>query len=127
MPKQTLLVLPQTFVIHSLPVDASIPASIFQQDVYFIGKTPEEVSLVVSDELEIESEDSDGDWRALEILGPLELSMIGIMAGISSVLAAASISIFVVSTFETDFFLVKQKDLLRVSEVLTDDGYKIQS
>lgn len=125
MPKQTLQVLPIQFVIHSLPSNALIPQEVFSAPIYFIGKTQEELSLVVPDTINIDSDDSDRDWRALEVLGPLNLSMVGIMAKIGSVLAAAKISIFVVSTFETDFFLVKQQDLNNATLALCKDGYKV--
>ncbi|MEP7703605.1 ACT domain-containing protein [Paraglaciecola sp. 25GB23A] len=125
MPKQTLQVLPIQFVIHSLPSNALIPQEVFSAPIYFIGKTQEELSLVVPDTINIDSDDSDRDWRALEVLGPLNLSMVGIMAKIGSVLAAAKISIFVVSTFETDFFLVKQQDLNNATLALSKDGYKV--
>jgi hypothetical protein len=125
MPKQTLEVLPDTFVIHSLPDDAQIPPSVFSAPVYFIGKTHDELSLVVPDTIQITSDESDGGWRALEVLGPLSLSMVGIMAQIGSVLAAAKISIFVLSTFETDFFLVKQQDLDKAAQALHKEGYKV--
>jgi uncharacterized protein len=125
MPKQTLQVLPIHFVIHSLPSNALIPQEVFSAPIYFIGKTQEELSLVVPDTINIDSDDSDRDWRALEVLGPLNLSMVGIMAKIGSVLAAAKISIFVVSTFETDFFLVKQQDLNNATLALSKDGYKV--
>lgn len=125
MPKQTLAVLPQKFTIHSLSVDATIPPQVFNASVYFVGKTNEELSLVVPETLPIEAEESDGDWRALEVLGPLQLSMVGIMAQIGSILATAKVSIFVISTFETDFFLVKEKDLNIAAEALETDGYKV--
>lgn len=125
MPKQTLSALPQTFAIHSLPVTAAIPAEVFQAPVYFLGKTSEELSIVVPDSLNIDSDDCDLDWRVLEVLGPLQLSMIGIMADISQVLAKANISIFIVSTFETDYFLVKQKDLTSAANALQQDGYQV--
>lgn len=125
MPKQTLATLPQVFTIHSLDAGADIPAQVFRESVYFIGKTHEELSLVVPQTVVLDSEESDGDWRALEILGPLELSMVGIMAHIGSVLAKAKVSIFVVSTFETDYFLVKQRDLNNATEALEKDGYKV--
>ncbi|MDP5031227.1 MAG: ACT domain-containing protein [Paraglaciecola sp.] len=125
MPKQTLQVLSDHFVIHSLPSDAVIPQAVFSATVYFIGKTQDELSIVVPDNIAIQSEDSDRDWRALEVLGPLNLSMVGIMAQIGSVLAAAKISIFVVSTFETDFFLVKEHDLTNATKALSKNGYKV--
>ncbi|MFT2090681.1 ACT domain-containing protein [Paraglaciecola sp. 2405UD69-4] len=126
MPKQSLLILPEIFVIHSLPNNAAIPAEVFNASVYFIGKTNEELSLVVPDTVLVDSDDKDSGWKALEVLGPLNLSMVGIMAQIGGVLAAAKISIFVVSTFETDFFLVKQDDLQSASAALVANGYKVQ-
>lgn len=125
MPKQTLALLNDTFTIHSLPDDASIPSQVFKAPIYFIGKTHEELSLVVPDNVYVDSDDSDTDWRALELLGPLSLSMVGIMAQIGSVLAQAKIGIFVLSTFETDFFLVKQQHLQAAADALRKDGYKV--
>ncbi|MDF2177739.1 ACT domain-containing protein [Aliiglaciecola sp. CAU 1673] len=125
MAKQTLAILPDTFTIHSLPVDTPIPAQILGASIYFIGKTREELSVVVADSIEIDSDESDPGWRVLEVLGPLQLSMVGIMARIGSVLANAKVSIFVVSTFETDYFLVKEYDLFRAKEALIKDGYKV--
>lgn len=125
MPKQTLAVLPDTFVIHSLPVSAQIPTQVLNSSLYFIGKTHEELSIVIPESIHIESDDSDTDWKVMEVLGPLELSMVGIMAQIGNVLAAAKVSIFIVSTFETDFFLVKSKDLHTAAQALEQDGYKV--
>ena len=125
MPKQTLSVLPNKFIIHSLSVDAKNPSKVFKSPLYFIGKTNDELSIVVPESVNISSDESDVDWRVLEVLGPLQLSMVGIMAQIGNVLATAKVSIFIVSTFETDFFLVKQKDLEIATNALEKDGYKV--
>lgn len=127
MPKQTLQVLPDTYAIHSLGPENSIPPAVLSCDVYFIGKTHDELSLVVPQALNIEADESDTDWRVLEVLGPLNLSMVGIMAEIGGVLAKAKISIFVVSTFETDYFMVKQNTLESAVNALVKAGYKIKS
>ena len=111
MPKQTLEVLPQSFIIHSLDGDSDIPAEVLKSPLFFLGKTQDELSIVVPDSVSIDSLDSDENWKALELIGPLHLSMVGIMAQIGAVLAKAKVSIFVVSTFETDFFLVKENKL----------------
>lgn len=125
MPKQTLAALPDKFIIHSLPVNAEIPSQVLNASLYFIGKTHEELSIVVPEAVNVDSDESDPDWRVLEVLGPLQLSMVGIMAQIGNVLASAKVSIFIVSTFETDFFLVKQKDLNKAAKALEKDGYKV--
>lgn len=125
MPKQILEVLPDTFAIHRLDIDKDIPASVLACDVYFIGKTYDKLSIVVPQNITIDADETDNDWRVLEILGPLNLSMVGIMADIGGVLANAKISIFVVSTFETDYFLVKSDTLDAAVEALRKAQYKV--
>lgn len=127
MAKQTLKVLTETFAIHSLDVDADIPKSVLECDLYFLGKTRDELSIVIPQSIKIKSEETDFDWRVLEVLGPLSLSMVGIMAQIGNVLANANVSIFVVSTFETDFFLVKQTQLDDATIALKKAGYNVTS
>ncbi|MFT5713224.1 MAG: hypothetical protein ACI9DQ_001636, partial [Glaciecola sp.] len=83
------------------------------------------LSLVVKQDIVIQSLESDYDWRVLEVLGPLNLSMVGIMAEISAILAAAKISIFVVSTFETDYFLVKSDSLAKTVAALKKARYEV--
>jgi hypothetical protein len=124
LPKQTLSVLDDIFAIHSLSEDSSIPAVVLSSDFYFIGKTNDELSLVVKQSLEIDAIETDKDWRVMEVLGPLNLSMIGIMAQISQCLAQAEVSIFVVSTFETDYILVKNQQLEIAINALTSAGYE---
>lgn len=125
MAKQTLSVLDSTFTIHSLSEEQAIPAAVLSSDFYFIGKTHDELSLVVKEDIVIDAIESDYDWRVLEVLGPLNLSMVGIMAQISAVLAAAKISIFVVSTFETDYFLVKSETLSKAVTALKKARYDV--
>ncbi|MFA3793224.1 ACT domain-containing protein [Aliiglaciecola sp. SL4] len=125
MANQTLAALPDTFTIYSLPVNAQIPSQVLNAPLYFIGKTHDELSIVVPQTVKLESDESDHNWRVLEILGPLDLSMVGIMAQIGSVLAAAKISIFVVSTFETDYFLIKQNNLKSAAIALENERYKV--
>ncbi|MFY9177249.1 MAG: ACT domain-containing protein [Caldicoprobacterales bacterium] len=65
------------------------------------------------------------DWRILKIEGPLDFSLIGILASISTVLAQKGISIFAISTYDTDYILVKNKDISSAIVALTDEGYEI--
>ncbi|GFD68826.1 amino acid-binding protein [Alteromonas sp. KUL156] len=125
MPKQTLLVRESLFTIHSLDPQSAIPASVLNSPLFFLGKTEDELSIVVPDSVEVDSLDSDEGWRALELLGPLHLSMVGIMAQIGEVLASAKVAIFVVSTFETDFFLVKDTKLKAAINALKKAGYTV--
>ncbi|MCW8108796.1 ACT domain-containing protein [Alteromonas ponticola] len=125
MSKQTLAVLPMEFTIHSLESSTKIPDEVLSSPLFFLGKTREELSIVVPSNVSVDSLDSDLEWRALELIGPLALSMVGIMAQIGDVLAKAKISIFIVSTFETDFFLVKNSKLADAIGALRKAGYTV--
>lgn len=125
MPKQTLAVLAQQFTIHSFNADTKPMSEIFEQDIYFLSKTDDELSVVVPSTLELDSLDSENDWRCLEVLGPLDFSLTGILSGIAGVLAANDISIFAVSTFDTDYIMVKQANLAQAVFQLEQNDYLV--
>lgn len=126
MPKQTLAVLEQQFTIHSFDADTKPQAEVFEQEIYFLGKTEDELSIVVPSTLHLNSLDSESDWRCLEVRGPLDFLLTGILSGIAGVLAAKNISIFAISTFDTDYILVKQNNLTQAITELERNDYKIE-
>lgn len=93
---------------------------------YFIGKTDEELSLVCRTEdtppNTIEREDG---WRGFRIQGMLDFSIIGILAKLSGILAENKIGIFAVSTYNTDYILVKDENFERALSVLSTAGYTV--
>lgn len=93
----------------------------------FTGKTDEEKSLVclTSDTPSNTVEKEDG-WRAFRIEGILDFSLVGILSKISAILAEAGIGIFAVSTFNTDYVLVKKENEQAALDRLADEGYEIQ-
>ncbi len=92
----------------------------------FIGKTDEELSVVCPTSYVPPGTVARADgWRAFRIVGVLDFSLVGILAAISGALAAAEIGIFAVSTFNTDYVLVKEEQLSRALEVLAAAGYTI--
>ena len=96
------------------------------KDFYFIGKTDEELSLVIpTEETPAETTERDDGWRAFRIQGVLDFSLIGILSKISGLLADAKIGIFAVSTYNTDYVLVKKENYERALAVLADAGYQI--
>ncbi len=125
MPKQTLKLLEDKFAIHSFAEDEHIPAEVFKAPIYFIGKTYEELSIVCPEHIELNSIEQENGWVALEVMGPLAFSLTGIMSQISGVLANANISIFAISTFDTDYILVKQETVEQAIQSLRKDGYKV--
>ena len=92
----------------------------------FTGSTDEEFSLVCPTELvPANTTDRDDGWRAFRIVGVLDFSLVGILAGISAVLAENKIGLFAVSTYNTDYILTKSENFERALDVLRNAGYTI--
>ncbi len=106
------------FTIHRLSPDSEIPGNISLSSFYSISKTEEELSIVCPSSISILSENSDAGWSCLKVIGPLDFSLTGILADISAILAKAGISIFAISTFDTDYILVKSDSLEKAKKVL---------
>ena len=68
----------------------------------------------------------DRDWRCLKVEGPLDLSLIGILASLTTPLARAEVGIFVMSTYDTDYVLVKEKRLEEAVLVLSQEGHHVR-
>ena len=92
----------------------------------FIGKTDEEKSLVcITDEVPENVIQRDDGWKAFRIQGVLDFSLIGILAKIAAALADNGISIFAVSTYNTDYVLMKKENYQKALDVLKALGYMI--
>ena len=95
-----------------------------EAEFYFIGRTDEELSLVckTEDTPADTTERSDG-WRAFRVRGTLDFSLVGILSKLSGILAENGIGIFAVSTFNTDYILVKEENFDRATAALAAAGY----
>ncbi len=125
MPKLILKQLDENFAIHSLAPECEVPQQVFAAPIYFIAKTFEEISIVLPSNIAIESEDVEPDWQALEVVGPLDFTLTGILSSISTVLANRKISIFAISTFDTDYILVKANKMNAAIQALRDNDYQV--
>ena len=94
----------------------------------FVGKTDAEISVVclTADVPHATLAREDG-WRALRVAEPMDFGLTGVLAGISTVLAQAGISIFAVSTFDTDYILIKAENLGLAQSALEAGGYTIEN
>ena len=118
--------------LKKLPYDLTVCKVKSEKDIdlnkefCFIRKTDEEISLVcvTSDAPAVTIEREDG-WKCFKIQGVLDFSLIGILSGISSVLAENQIGIFAVSTYNTDYILVKEKDFEKALKLLSQNGYSV--
>ena len=96
------------------------------EDFYFIGKTDEELSLVCrTEDIPERTVACDHGWRGFRIQGVLDFSLIGILSKLSGILAEHKIGIFAVSTYNTDYILVKETNFERALEVLASEGYTV--
>ncbi|KAF9085883.1 hypothetical protein BGX23_009307 [Mortierella sp. AD031] len=125
------------YTIHRLP--PTTPASVYlplidNQAWYSITKTSEEISLVIShaypdnesNHLVPNAEHKiSPSWRCFKVAGPLDFSIVGIMANLSGALAEHKISVFVVSTYDTDYILVKDDKALDAKKVFEDIGHSV--
>lgn len=115
-----LQLLPDILSVCALPMDATSARCLFY------ARTDEEVSCVCreadapADALAVEP-----DWRALRVAGTLDFSLVGILAPIAQCLAQAQVGVFVVSTYRTDYVLVKQAQLAKALSALAAAGYAI--
>lgn len=93
---------------------------------YFIGKTDEELSLVCrTEDTPQNTINREDGWKGFRIEGTLDFSLIGILSKISGILAENGIGIFAVSTFNTDYILVKQENFEKALTVLRNAAYTI--
>ncbi len=141
-PRYTLTLLPDQYAICRLPADAAIPtwavvALESSADFVTISRTRDELSVICEQRylpmltsgaalldvaLQVEA-----DWRAFRVEGPFAFSVIGVLAGLASALAAANVSLCAISTYDTDYLLVKAKDIGAATHALTTAGHAVRS
>ena len=93
----------------------------------FFARTDEEISLVCETVYVPENTTAREDgWRAMRVVGELDFSLVGILAGISEILAENRIGLFAVSTYNTDYILTKTENFERALDVLRNAGYAIR-
>ena len=122
----TLELLPDTFAICCLDPDAAIP-DWANGDFVSITRTHDELSIVCCQELVPDDVQAEREWRCLRVVGKLDFTLVGVIAAITKVLADESISVFVMSTFDTDYFLVRAIDVERTVEALVESGHSVEN
>lgn len=107
--------------ICKLSAEADLDLS---KSFYFIGKTDQELSLVCpTKDTPANTIAREDGWRGFRIEGVLDFSLVGILSEISGILASHGIGIFAVSTYNTDYILVKKENFYKSMEVLAQAGY----
>ena len=124
--KIVLSILEETYIIHKLDQSTNLPEELIECEFYSLSNSQEELSLVCPEQMLIQSENSSPNWKCLKVAGPLDLKLTGILAGLSDTLANAKISIFAISTFETDYVLIQKQVLETAKSALKSAGYKFE-
>lgn len=119
-----LKILNNKLKVIKLKQNETIPEIVYKQDFYSITKTDEELSIVLDEDVNIESNNIEYNWKAIKIVGTLDFALIGILSKISTILAQAEISIYAISTYNTDYILIKNDKLDKAIKVLEQNGYK---
>jgi len=120
-----LSLLPERFAISRLAADSRIPDWATQGPFYSVTRTGDELSIVTELFRVPAGIQSQPGWRALKVHGPFVLSEIGVLAALATPLAEAKISLFVISTFDTDYLLVASETLTAAMAALERAGHTI--
>ena len=123
----TLGVLAGTFAVCRLPPDAGVPAWAGVSPFLSVTRTGEELSVVSPGAAVPAGVRCERGWRCLRVSGTLDFNQVGVLASLLVPLAGAGVSVFAVSTFDTDYLLVKEADFEQTLAVLQQAGHSIQN
>jgi hypothetical protein len=119
-------IVPGTFAVARLSPEQEIPTWAVigeRKHLLSITYTREELSIVCAEEQVPAEVKCERDWRVLQIVGPLDFALVGILARVATTLAQGGISIFALSTYDTDYILVKERVLAKAVALLEQDGH----
>ena len=113
------------YAICRLDSNQDIPSWFKLDNFSTVTKTDEELSITCKSEIVPDGINCEKGWNVLKILGLLDFSLIGILSKISTILANNDIGIFVISTFDTDYILIKEENTDKAKQVLNEESYEI--
>jgi hypothetical protein len=118
-----LRTLPDSYAVVRLQPGSELPEWVDKGPFRSVTRTDHEVSVVCRDHDVPEGESVDRGWTVLEVMGPLDFSLSGVVASLVQPLADAELPIFVISTFESDYVLIRSSDLGRAADILEAAGH----
>ena len=120
-----LELLPDGYAVCRLESSAPIPHWATRGAFFSVTRTPGELSVVCPDAQVPAGVKKESGWRVLMVAGSLDFSLTGVLASLSAPLAREGISIFALSTYDTDYLLVKGDQLEKAVQVLREEGYDV--
>jgi hypothetical protein len=121
----TLLPLPGLYTISRLPPEDPLPRWADGPGFVSISRTADELSVVCPEERVPAGVLGEAKWRCLKFVGPFAFDQAGIAVAVLAPLAAAGIGIFLISTFDTDYLLLKEADYQRAADVIEAAGHRL--
>ena len=123
--KLSLIVLPERMAVCRFEPGTPLPEWIEEPGFYSVTRTEDELTIVCSERLVAPGTIYEGGWRSFRVQGVLDFSQIGIIFSLTQPLAKSGVAVFVISTFDTDYFLVKDQDLAKAIDALTAGGHRV--
>ena len=120
-----LSILDERLAICRLDQQAEIPSWAIQRPFFAVTRTSDELSIVCPEQNTPSDVCCEGGWNALKLAGPFAFELTGILTAVATPLAEAEIGIFAISTYDTDYVLVKAAQLDRAIEVLEEQGHRV--
>ncbi|WP_194848465.1 ACT domain-containing protein [Candidatus Neptunochlamydia vexilliferae] len=122
-----LILLAEKLTVCQMDQSEPIPPWATQSNTFFsVTLTEDELSIVCPSRYVPKGTKCERDWVAYKVAGPLDFGLTGILASIANPLAAANISLFAISTYDTDYILVKEKDRKSSIETLRKAGFSVE-
>ncbi len=120
-----LKLLAETFGVLKLPPAQPFPAWLAAAALYFVARTEDEFSVICPQASIPAGSDYSPNWRCLRAHGDLAFDEIGVVARLSQPLAAAGLSLFLVSTHDRDYVFVRADDLRQALDIYRDGGFTV--
>ncbi len=124
--RQRLILLPDALAVCRLETTASMPDWEALGRFWSVTRTEEEITVVCPEAHVPQGVKRESGWRALKVEGPLEFSLTGVLASLTAPLAREKVSVFAISTYDTDYLLVKEEQLSEAIRALREEGYEIR-
>jgi hypothetical protein len=126
MAKHNLTLLAGELAVCRLGARDPVPEWALAGEMFSVTRTADELSVVCEAGLAPDGVTHERGWRCLKVEGPFAFSVVGVLSALTGALARAGVSLFAVSTFDTDYLLVKDADLDRAVAALAADGHTVR-
>jgi len=120
-----LSVIRDTFAVCRIDAFKDIPDSVLGSSFFSVTRTADELSIICPEKNIPQESMAETSWRCLKIHGPLDFTTTGIISSLTTTLAQENISVFVFSTYDTDYIMIKDHDLNRAIDTLTKGGHQV--